>query len=724
MSKIRYQLIPTNVPTIQENSSPKWIVYVFISCLLTFAIIFYTCDPADNQLESTTVVIPRTFRVTHDLPVETSTQEPLRSSSSPSSDIQETSTYSSTKVVQITEQSTLSAIIVNGNGSSSTREQPEDITIPSTLEYISEETTPSMKYSLETESGVKYFVNSPQCQMLHPDPFAKNVLKIYHIHNYVVCDKSADMITVNYNWTDSTYSLHKNEKNSTCCYKQILRAGARTGADQHYRLMKCIEFGQDFVVPADVEAIITECRRPQQTKVQQSDAFSFVHPRKDSTPVSPGKRQPSVLLWGIDSVSRMNFQRTMPLMFKYLGDQHWFDLQGYNKMGDNTFPNLMAVLTGFNKTYALSRCRPNEVGGLDACPLVWKDFKAKGYTTAFGEDWSRFSTFDYMIRGFRKPPTDVYARPLVLAAEKELKSTFHSGIPYCLGRKSAGEYIYDLGLEFTKVNRNRTFFGMFWTNTYSHNDFSMPSAMDGKMVEYMRTMDKNGVMDNTVIIFFSDHGSRFGPLRKLDSGFLEERLPFIYIRLPRWIREKYPHFVRNLQANRNRLTSPYDIHATLRHLLELDSPPEQLPPPAGCATCHSVFQEVAWSRNCSQAGIDEHWCGCDSFTPIPSTDPLAQNISQQLVASINEFVAGKKGAEKCHRLKPGNISSIQHRSNSNAYLIQLHAQPGNAFFEATAKWDAGNQRISISVPSISRLDSYASQSKCSSVKETKKFCIC
>lgn len=70
-------------------------------------------------------------------------------------------------------------------------------------------------------------------------------------------------------------------------------------------------------------------------------------------------------------------------------------------MGDNTFPNLMAVLTGFNKTYANARCHPEKVRGLDACPFIWKDFKDKGYTTAFAEDWSKFSTFDYSSRAFQ-----------------------------------------------------------------------------------------------------------------------------------------------------------------------------------------------------------------------------------------------------------------------------------------------------------------------------------
>ncbi|EDW49609.1 uncharacterized protein LOC6619204 [Drosophila sechellia] len=652
MTKIKYELVPCEEQEPNEIKKPlNCIVKILFVVLSLFTLVIYTLSGANNSLKSN--ADPFSPWKSMRLPLGwTNNPGDL---SSPLDAKHTTRSLSTAKQTESTE-ATYSKV----TDTESTTEDQAEITL----------------YALE-ENGKKYFVNSPQCQMSHPNPFASNIQHIYNKHSYIVCDKSRDMITVNYNVTDSTYRLHKNE-NSSCCFKQILRAGTSANADHKYKLGPCVEFQQDFLVPTEVSAMITYCRRPPFDKVSQKDAFSFVHPRKDQikNPTTLHRR-PSVLLWGIDSISRMNLELTMPRMFEYLNNQHWFELQGYNKMGDNTFPNLMAVLTGFNKTYANARCHPEKVRGLDACPFIWKDFKDKGYTTAFAEDWSKFSTFDYSSRGFFNPPTDVYGRPLVLAVEKELKTFQRGQMPYCLGRKPAS-----------------------------------------------RTLDKNGIMDNTIIIFFSDHGTRFGPLRNLDSGFVEERLPFIYIRVPRWIREKYPKQLRNLQMNKNRLTSPYDIHATLRHILELDTPKDKLPRPDGCSSCHSVFEEVDWSRNCSQAGIEEHWCACNSFSDVPTTDPSARSMSTQLVEAINKYVASKKGTERCSRLKLNRISSVQRRGSSNRYLIQLKAQPGDALFEATVDWDASAQRIPAQMPSISRLDTYAAKSRCSSVKETKKYCIC
>lgn len=57
-------------------------------------------------------------------------------------------------------------------------------------------------------------------------------------------------------------------------------------------------------------------------------------PNKNDTPLS-------VLFLGIDTMSRMNLMRTMPKTYNYLVENDWIDMKGYNKIGSNTFPNLM-----------------------------------------------------------------------------------------------------------------------------------------------------------------------------------------------------------------------------------------------------------------------------------------------------------------------------------------------------------------------------------------------
>lgn len=47
------------------------------------------------------------------------------------------------------------------------------------------------------------------------------------------------------------------------------------------------------------------------------------------------KQRPlSVLIFGIDSVSRLNFIRAMPKTYQHLQREEWFELQGYNKVNE------------------------------------------------------------------------------------------------------------------------------------------------------------------------------------------------------------------------------------------------------------------------------------------------------------------------------------------------------------------------------------------------------
>lgn len=132
-------------------------------------------------------------------------------------------------------------------------------------------------------------------------------------------------------------------------------------------------------------------------------------------------RKLSVLVLGIDSVSRLNFYRAMPKTEKYLSETGWIGLKGYNKIGDNTFPNLMAILTGQTPQQAYLQCKPTVAYKLDNCPFIWHNFRNAGYVTAYGEDETALNTFNYLKVGFVEPPTDYYLRPYMLASEKLLK---------------------------------------------------------------------------------------------------------------------------------------------------------------------------------------------------------------------------------------------------------------------------------------------------------------
>ena len=99
----------------------------------------------------------------------------------------------------------------------------------------------------------------------------------------------------------------------------------------------------------------------------------------------------------------------------------------------------------------------------------------------------------------------------------------------------------------------------------THDSLNAAHYMDVPFSQFFSKIFNQDLMNDTLLIFFSDHGLRSGEFRKTISGEIEDRLPFIYIYLPQNTNKTY---VENLKQNQYRLTTSYDIHATLTHFIE------------------------------------------------------------------------------------------------------------------------------------------------------------
>jgi hypothetical protein len=122
--------------------------------------------------------------------------------------------------------------------------------------------------------------------------------------------------------------------------------------------------------------------------------------------------QMNVLVLGIDAMSHHDMLRHLPLTVAALQAINAVSLQGYNKVGHNTFPNVVPLMTGLKVEDLQKACpRKNHNQPFDACPFVWKQFALRGFRTVYAEDCSTISTFNYAKGGFRQQPTDYYARP-------------------------------------------------------------------------------------------------------------------------------------------------------------------------------------------------------------------------------------------------------------------------------------------------------------------------
>lgn len=134
--------------------------------------------------------------------------------------------------------------------------------------------------------------------------------------------------------------------------------------------------------------------------------------------------------------------------------------------------------------------------------------------------------------------------------------------------------------------------------------------MDEKVKIFFENLKTNDIFKNSIIFLLSDHGIRFGAIRKTIQGWYEERLPTNLVSIPPWFQSKYPEKYKNLKENSKKLTSTFDVYMTLQDILHLSTKNHNISKSKACPHCYSLFSDIPGNRSCKQAGIPELWCTC------------------------------------------------------------------------------------------------------------------
>uniref|UniRef100_A0A6P7FWE9 Uncharacterized protein LOC114331788 isoform X2 n=1 Tax=Diabrotica virgifera virgifera TaxID=50390 RepID=A0A6P7FWE9_DIAVI len=582
----------------------------------------------------------------------------------------------------------------------------------------------------------EYLVSSPKCKIPNYHPFNKDTKRFYHKQKYKPCTykKILTYVTVK----DNIATLHVDTESVpsytsngvTCCYSNITRVNYSKDPDKRVKWSTCTNFVSNVTIFRDPVYVKCLDKKTRKELYENAHAITVMDEtiQKKLESFDNTTNPFSILLIGIDSISRLNFIRSLPNTHKFVEQNGWIPLKGYNKMADNTFPNLMAILTGFNNSRAYQVCNPRKLGKLDECPMIWYDFKKLGFITGYAEDSASINTFNYRKVGFTKPPTDYYYRPYILGTENLHKFTKNTGV-YCTGPETSGERIMNVAKDFAITFKNYPSFGFFWMNSFSHSDLNSPSGMDDKVKHLLQDITNEGITNNSIVIFLSDHGMRLGGIRLTDTGWLEERLPFIYVSFPSWFKKGFPKEYENFKINSNRLTCPYDLHMTLKHILVLSGRDYKITPGESCPQCKSLFEEVDADRSCADAAIEKHWCTCIGHKKKNFSKKIKTKLATFTLNVIHDIIRSGNSDHKCAKYSLFKVLDVKISENFSAknesyVLLQFQTNP-KAVFETTVSYigDINTSNLSLS-GDISRLDSYDKHSKCVSDAYLRKYCYC
>ena len=222
-------------------------------------------------------------------------------------------------------------------------------------------------------------------------------------------------------------------------------------------------------------------------------------------------------------------------------------------------------------------------------------------------------------------------------------------------------------------------------------------------------LHEEGLLKDKLFIFGGDHGNRFTWSRTSLGGRYEERMPFISISLPE---DSDPKWRDNLNSNQDKLVSNFDIHLTIKRLLNSSYEPESTQ-----RSPISVVDEIPSNRTCAEAGVPEYYCVCIPETYLPIRSEVVQNAARSLLKKINHIVAPFRNICEIHRQNK-ILEARRLQSESQRVRIVLETMHGSMFEGLIS---SNGEEV---IGDINRLDWAGETVKCMEYNWKQLFCHC
>lgn len=213
--------------------------------------------------------------------------------------------------------------------------------------FLSSETTYKRILITENDHAPEasgYLVYSDKCKIPEYDVYDPRVMRYIFYSEYSKCSGQEPLTAVSYNYTLNKYEIFIQSEYITqytyngiqCSFRGIIKC-------DNYESDDCSDYSEPITIEHDKALIPLEFDHVRAECYDNGyKVYDNVHPTVPDKPQVKsrlkkwkGKGKPiSVLFLGIDTMSRMNFIRTMPKTAKYIYEETngWYQFNGYNKV--------------------------------------------------------------------------------------------------------------------------------------------------------------------------------------------------------------------------------------------------------------------------------------------------------------------------------------------------------------------------------------------------------
>ncbi|KAI1308405.1 hypothetical protein EDD11_004295 [Mortierella claussenii] len=365
-----------------------------------------------------------------------------------------------------------------------------------------------------------------------------------------------------------------------------------------------------------------ETTSAEQEEEQEQELAGMLNGDKSTTTTNQTKdsmRKPNVMVLFMDAVARRQFYRKMAKTAAVVGNldksaqggPQLHEFFRYHAVGFNTDANSRVVYT--------NHPQPQE----PALFPIWKDFHEAGYITSRVEDncedWSTqytgIATSQYFDHELQSP----FCLPPYYALEGNPFSNFegpYSIVSRCLHGTNVHNYALDYMNQFRKAYPDKPWFQMGSFIEGHEGTGEVLLTIDNDFSKFMKGLEEDGTLDNTIIFMMADHGLHMGiNFMFTPNGRIEHMNPYLSVILPPLLAQRYPSLAKGLIHNQQSLLTGYEIHATLKLLAAFSA---KIPEggdnddvDGGEWRRGTLFdEELDPARTCEQAKVPEEYCSC------------------------------------------------------------------------------------------------------------------
>jgi len=291
---------------------------------------------------------------------------------------------------------------------------------------------------------------------------------------------------------------------------------------------------------------------------------------KERSKIKSGNISKNVIVIYIDALSRANALRKLKKTMKWFEKNSQkdskfdtFQFFKYHSMTPYTTNNLYESL--FGTQFSLS------AGLKQKQQSYLKTYKENGFITGHSTDFCQTSPLDlypwdklvdepYDHEGISFACDPHYTDPV---SPYSLFKGPYSSQRRCLYGKEVADYVFDYGNQFLRAYpEEKKILYLDFLDAHEGTG-EVVKYMDDKLVNFLSNLEKDGMLEDTSIVLYSDHGLHMHGLfyfLQYEVVNIEIALPTLFLTMPKKISAEYKD---NIKSNEQKLVYAHDIHNTL-----------------------------------------------------------------------------------------------------------------------------------------------------------------